>query len=95
MGVTPLPSELIGGNIKMGWFDRHWGHWEEHSATVEGQLLYTRAYLMRLFGGFLLCDKSSHEVPCRYIQLLGGDLAETDTYSWGSAVLAILFHELC
>ncbi|KAI9110849.1 hypothetical protein K1719_018287 [Acacia pycnantha] len=55
---------------------------EEHSATVEGQLVYTRAYL-------------SAEVPCRYIKLLGGDLAETATYSWGSAVLAILFRELC
>ena len=95
IGRTPLPSEMIGGNIKMSWFDRFWGHWEEHAATIEGQILYTRAYLMRLFGGFLLCDKSSSEVPCRYIKLLGGDLAKTATYSWGSAVLAILFRELC
>ncbi|KAI9111426.1 hypothetical protein K1719_017116 [Acacia pycnantha] len=62
MGLTPLPDDMIGGTIRMSWFDRHWGHWEEHSAIVEGQLLYTRAYLMRLFGGFLLCDKSSSEI---------------------------------
>ncbi|XP_061358830.1 serine/threonine-protein phosphatase 7 long form homolog [Gastrolobium bilobum] len=95
MGISPLAADLRHGNLKMGWLTQHWGQWAAHSATHEGQIRYTRAYLMRLFGGFLLCDKSSSVVACRYIQLLDGDFEDTSMYSWGSAVLAVLFRELC
>ncbi|XP_061341980.1 serine/threonine-protein phosphatase 7 long form homolog [Gastrolobium bilobum] len=95
MGRSPLEDDLDGGNLKMSWLTHHWGHWATHSGTHEGQIRYTRAYLMRLFGGFLLCDKSSSVVGCRYTQLLDGDFEETNTYSWGSAVLAVLLRELC
>ncbi|XP_061351035.1 serine/threonine-protein phosphatase 7 long form homolog isoform X2 [Gastrolobium bilobum] len=92
--VAPLPQELEGGNVRMTFLDRHYGHWVQHKGDPKQELLYTRAYLLRLIGGFLLCDKSSNKVPVRYIEFLG-NFEVTATYSWGSAVLAHLFRELC
>ncbi|XP_057440455.1 protein MAINTENANCE OF MERISTEMS-like [Lotus japonicus] len=53
-----------------------------------------RAYILRLIGTFLLCDHTGSHVPLRYLILLR-DFEETAKYSWGSAVLALLYHELC
>ncbi|XP_061375444.1 protein MAIN-LIKE 2-like [Gastrolobium bilobum] len=81
MRLSPFADDLDGGNLKMNWLTHHWAHWVEHSATHEGQIGYTRAYLMCLFGGFFMCDKSSSVVACRYIQLLDGGFEDTHTYS--------------
>ncbi|XP_061347026.1 protein MAIN-LIKE 2-like [Gastrolobium bilobum] len=51
MGLMPREIDLEGGNLKMSWLTGHWAHWVEHSATQQGQIIYTCAYLMRLFGG--------------------------------------------
>jgi len=55
---------------------------------------FTRAYILRLIGGILMPDKSSQNVFLMYLPLLA-DLRQTRYYSWGSAVLAYLYRELC
>lgn len=39
-------------------------------------------------------DKSNNRVHLKYLSLLG-DLNKVSQYSWGSAVLATLYRELC
>ncbi|CAL0299919.1 unnamed protein product [Lupinus luteus] len=47
-----------------------------------------------MIGGFLLPDTSGSRIHLMYLPLLD-DLSETFEYSWGSAVLAILYRGLC
>ena len=57
----------------------------EHSA---------RAFILALLGSFLFVDKKDMHIQLRFLPLLQ-DLMETSMYSWGSAVLAHLYRELC
>ncbi|XP_057426307.1 serine/threonine-protein phosphatase 7 long form homolog [Lotus japonicus] len=59
------------------------------------EIMYVaRANMLRLIDTFLLCDHTGSHVPLRYLILLR-DFEETAKYSWGSAVLTLLYHELC
>ncbi|KAF7835639.1 serine/threonine-protein phosphatase 7 long form-like protein [Senna tora] len=53
-----------------------------------------RAYIVRLIGGFLMPDTSGNKVSLLCLPLLR-NLKEAGKYSWGSAVLAYLFREMC
>ena len=49
---------------------------------------------MRLIGGYLMPDKTDHRVSLMYLSLLE-DFHLAGQYSWGSAVLAHLYREMC
>ncbi|MFQ6667572.1 hypothetical protein Gotur_033546 [Gossypium turneri] len=53
-----------------------------------------RAYIMHLIGGVLMPDANGGKVHLMYLPLLS-NLHNTRSYSWGSAVLAMLYRELC
>ncbi|XP_052476337.1 serine/threonine-protein phosphatase 7 long form homolog [Gossypium raimondii] len=53
-----------------------------------------RAYIMHLIGGVLMSDANGSKVHLMYLPLLS-NLHNTRSYSWGSAVLAMLYRELC
>ncbi|KAK7306625.1 hypothetical protein VNO77_44576 [Canavalia gladiata] len=55
---------------------------------------FTHAYMLRLIGGVLFCDHSSSRVPLRYLPMIA-DFDTCAQYSWGGAVLAYLYRELC
>ncbi|MFQ6654620.1 hypothetical protein Gotur_025529 [Gossypium turneri] len=53
-----------------------------------------RAYIMHIVGGVLMPDANGNKVHLMYLPLLA-DLSTVSSYSWGSAVLAVLYRELC
>ncbi|KAK5772448.1 hypothetical protein PVK06_048737 [Gossypium arboreum] len=53
-----------------------------------------RSYIMHLIGGVLMPDANGNMVHLMYLPLLS-NLHNTRSYSWGSAVLAMLYRELC
>ncbi|KAE8723200.1 HXXXD-type acyl-transferase family protein [Hibiscus syriacus] len=55
---------------------------------------YARACILQLIGGLLMPDKSHNQVHCMWLQHLG-DFYLAGSLSWGSAVLACLYREMC
>jgi hypothetical protein len=55
---------------------------------------YTRAYILELLGGSYFADKSGEKVHLMFLPMLE-DFDAAGRYSWGSAVLAWLYRELC
>ncbi|RVW53212.1 Serine/threonine-protein phosphatase 7 long form-like [Vitis vinifera] len=55
---------------------------------------YARAFILALLGGAWFADKTGTHVQLCYLPLLR-DFTEISHYSWGSAVLAYLYGELC
>ncbi|KAK5818323.1 hypothetical protein PVK06_023258 [Gossypium arboreum] len=53
-----------------------------------------RAYIMHIIRGVLMPDANNNRVHLMYLPLLA-DLQNVRSYSWGSAVLAMLYRELC
>ena len=53
-----------------------------------------RGFILSLMGSFLFVDKKGVHVHLFFLPLLQ-DLTHTTTYSWGGAVLAHTYHELC
>ncbi|MFQ6631271.1 hypothetical protein Gotur_009290 [Gossypium turneri] len=65
------------------------------SNATEGELMCAvRAYIMHIIGGILMPDSNNNKVHIMYLLLLA-DLTNVRSYSWGSAVLAVLYQELC
>ncbi|XP_016713032.2 protein MAINTENANCE OF MERISTEMS-like [Gossypium hirsutum] len=64
------------------------------NATEEELMYAARAYVMHIIRGVLMPDANNNKVHLQYLPLLA-DLSNVCSYSWGSAVLAVLYHELC
>nr|KYP69594.1 Serine/threonine protein phosphatase 7 long form isogeny [Cajanus cajan] len=94
LGMTPPESVLVGGRLRMSWIDRHFSDVSEHVHSQEQLERYTRAFILRMIGGYLLTDHSSSFVSLRYLALLE-DLDACGHMSWGSCVLANMYRELC
>ena len=65
----------------------------EHS-TEEDLKRAARAYILHMLGGMLMPDKSTSMVHTQYLPFLE-DFEYANSYSWGSAVLAFLYREMC
>ncbi|XP_052478333.1 protein MAIN-LIKE 1-like [Gossypium raimondii] len=71
------------------------GESPEDATASEGELMCAaRAYIMHMIGALLMSDANGDSVHLSYLPLLG-DLSTARSYSWGSAVLATLYKELC
>ncbi|KAF7812885.1 serine/threonine-protein phosphatase 7 long form-like protein [Senna tora] len=93
LGIIPPPEQLDGQRLSLVWLQENFNQLNENATEVEVQQ-FARAYILRLIGGMLMVDHSSHYVYLMYLPLLK-DLQQAGTYSWGSAVLAHLYCELC
>ncbi|KAF7822032.1 serine/threonine-protein phosphatase 7 long form-like protein [Senna tora] len=93
LGIIPPPEQLDGQRLSLVWLQENFNQLNENATEVEVQQ-FARAYILRLIGGMLMVDYSSHYVYLMYLPLLG-DLQQAGTYSWGSVVLAHLYRELC
>ncbi|KAF7812033.1 serine/threonine-protein phosphatase 7 long form-like protein [Senna tora] len=82
-----LPIEGKAAN-----FPLEQGPWGDVSDEELRQMV--RAYIVQLIGGFFMPDTSRNKVSLLCPPLLR-NLEEAGQYSWGSAVLAYLFHEMC
>ncbi|PPD87997.1 hypothetical protein GOBAR_DD15062 [Gossypium barbadense] len=63
------------------------------NATESELMCAARAYIMHILGGVLMPDANNNNVHMMYLPLLA-DLSNVCSYSWGSAVLAVLYREL-
>ncbi|KAH7859330.1 hypothetical protein Vadar_034771 [Vaccinium darrowii] len=87
-------NDLKGGKVKFKWLrDRFTGQVEEgaEQEIVERQ---ARGYILLLLGETIFADHTRGYVHLAYLQLLENfDVA--GEYSWGSAALTNLYHNLC
>jgi hypothetical protein len=93
LGVRPDRSFLHGSALKLSWLR---GHFQKPPPDADDLTLqrYARAYILGLMGGVLFTDKSGAGVQLIFLPLLR-DFKYTEQLSWGSAVLAHLYRELC
>ncbi|MBA0680556.1 hypothetical protein Goari_012248, partial [Gossypium aridum] len=77
----------------MKWLEDNFGELDEHTTALKNEQ-YAQAFILRLIGDLLMPDKSQNLVHIRWLLHLV-DFKECDQLSWGSAVLATLYRELC
>ncbi|KAH1098625.1 hypothetical protein J1N35_015546 [Gossypium stocksii] len=63
-------------------------------SNADGHYLPTIVFILQLISGILLSDVNQNKVSIMYLPLLE-DLELVGRFSWGSAVLACLYRELC
>ena len=93
LGVVPPDSELQGSSVTLTWLGSEFRSLDV-DASEETIARHTRAFILRLIGGFLMADASAARVSLKWLPLLR-DFGELGTLSWGSAVLANLYRQLC
>ncbi|MFQ6668182.1 hypothetical protein Gotur_033929 [Gossypium turneri] len=64
------------------------------NATEDELMCAAQAYIMHILKGVLMPDANNNKVHMMYLPLLA-ELSNVRSYSWGSAVLAVLYRELC
>ncbi|XP_028806137.1 serine/threonine-protein phosphatase 7 long form homolog [Neltuma alba] len=93
LGVRPPADRILGQRLLINWLEEHFNHLLDDADDVQVQQ-FTRAYILRLIGGYLMLDRSCTMVYLMYLPLLY-NMEEVGNFSWGSAVLAHLYRELC
>ena len=93
LGVTPLANALRGFVISMRWLCDQLSSLspDANEVTLERRV---HGFILALMGFFLFADKKGVHVNLCFLPLLQ-DLTHTATYSWGGAVLAHTYRELC
>ncbi|KAG8478371.1 hypothetical protein CXB51_028122 [Gossypium anomalum] len=87
------PSEGKFASLRFSWLKANFEYLP--STTNEREVMQAvRAYIMHLIGGVLMTESNGSTVHLIYLPLLS-NLHNTRSYSWGSAVLAMLYRELC
>ncbi|XP_012487990.1 protein MAINTENANCE OF MERISTEMS-like [Gossypium raimondii] len=93
LGDSPEEGESYFFGIKFTWLKAKIG--QLSTTATEGELMCAaRAYIMHIVGGLLMPDANGDNVHLMYLPLLA-DLSTASSYSWGSAVLVMLYRELC
>ncbi|KAF7815125.1 serine/threonine-protein phosphatase 7 long form-like protein [Senna tora] len=90
LGKTPMGENIHGQRLKNNF------PLDAITEPVSNEQLHqiVQAYILRLIGVFFMPDTSENMVQMIYLSLLL-DLNHAGRYSWGSAVLAFLFCEMC
>ncbi|KAL9662600.1 hypothetical protein QQ045_027433 [Rhodiola kirilowii] len=94
----PVEGMPVTGRSQINFEERSW--FKDHlrvipdDADEETLKKYARAYLLNLIGTTLFSDKSGNTIPLCFLPLLE-DLDRIRDYSWGSAVLACLYSNMC
>ena len=93
LGVTPPADALRGLTIYIRWLCQQLSTPGADADEVDLERS-TRGFILSLMGSFLFPDKKGVHVHLCFLPLLR-DLTLTSTYSWGGAVLAHTYRELC
>ncbi|RDY14105.1 Serine/threonine-protein phosphatase 7 long form-like protein, partial [Mucuna pruriens] len=83
LGVRPDHTFLQGSSLKLNWLQAHFLRPPPDATDITLEC-YARAYILGLIGSTLFADKSGAD-----------NFADIPLFSWGSAVLAFLYRELC
>ncbi|KAK5818049.1 hypothetical protein PVK06_022980 [Gossypium arboreum] len=79
--------------LRFSWLKANFEHLSIN-ATEQEVMCRARVYIMHIIVGVLMPDANKNRVHLMYLPLLT-DLKNVYSYSWGSAVLAMLYCELC
>ncbi|XP_052481248.1 protein MAIN-LIKE 1-like [Gossypium raimondii] len=93
LGDSPNDDESNFTSLKFTWLKAKFGQLLAN-ATESVLMCAARAYIMHIIGGVLMPDANNNKVHMMYLSLLA-DLTNVSSYSWGSAVLAVLYREFC
>ncbi|KAG8503664.1 hypothetical protein CXB51_001674 [Gossypium anomalum] len=88
-----IPDKISGVRIKMGWLRDTFPEPDNDSTELE-RIRYTRAYILEMIGGYLMLDLSRNCIRLRWL-LKVVNFSAAGELSWGSAMLAILYREMC
>ncbi|XP_012472461.1 protein MAIN-LIKE 2-like [Gossypium raimondii] len=88
-----ISDNIYGGRIEMSWLQDTFPESRNDSTEVE-RTRYARAYILEMIRGYLMSDLSGNLVHLRWLLKLV-DFRVSDKFSLGSAVLAILYWEMC
>ena len=93
LGVTPLADALRRSAISIRWL---YDQLSTQAPDIDEVTLERSVcgFTLALMGSFLFTDKKGVHVHLCFLPLLR-DLTHTATYSWGGAVLAHTYRELC
>ncbi|KAG8472875.1 hypothetical protein CXB51_034838 [Gossypium anomalum] len=86
-------DNINGGRIEIGWLRATFLEPDDDSTELK-KIRYTRAYILQIIGGYLMPDLSRNLVHLRWLLKLV-DFRAGGEFSWGSAVLATLYREMC
>ncbi|KAH1130306.1 hypothetical protein J1N35_001684 [Gossypium stocksii] len=93
LGASPDDDESNFSGLKFTWLKANFEHLSAN-ATKEELMCAAQAFIMHIIGGVLMPNANNNKVHLQYLPLLA-DLSNIRSYSWGSAVLAMLYRELC
>ncbi|KAG8485384.1 hypothetical protein CXB51_021344 [Gossypium anomalum] len=88
-----IPDYIKGGRIQMGWLRDTFPEPNNDSTELE-RIRYARVYILEIIGGYLMTKLSRNLVHLRWLLKLV-DFKAAGELSWGSAVLAKLYKEMC
>ncbi|KAH1130111.1 hypothetical protein J1N35_001489 [Gossypium stocksii] len=88
-----ISDRIKGGRIEMGWLRDTFPEPDDDSTELE-LIRYARAYILQIIRGYLMPDLSRNLVHSRWLLKLV-DFRAAGELSWGSAVLATLYREMC
>jgi len=92
LGDIPPENMFTGNRIKLSWLNTRF--WELPVDANLGKIRqYARIHILILIGSMLMPNTSASLVHFMYLSLLR-DLANVSNFSWGSTVLACLYHAL-
>ncbi|XP_016706333.2 protein MAIN-LIKE 1-like [Gossypium hirsutum] len=92
LGDSQGDGESYFSGLQFTWLKTKYG--QLSVTATEGELMCAaQAYIMHIIGGEIMPDASNDKVHLMYLPLLV-DLSSVSSYSWGSAVLAVLYREL-
>ncbi|MBA0620473.1 hypothetical protein Godav_006180, partial [Gossypium davidsonii] len=77
----------------MGWLRDTFSKPRNDLTEVE-RIRYARAYILEMIGGYFMSDLSRNLVHLRWLLKLV-DFRAAGEFSWGSAMLATLYREMC
>ncbi|MBA0577239.1 hypothetical protein Golob_025252, partial [Gossypium lobatum] len=80
-------------SLEMGWLRDTFPEPRNDSTEVE-RIRYVRAYILKMIGGYLMSDLSPNLIHLMWLLKLV-DFRVAGEFSWGSAVLATLYREMC
>ncbi|XP_038707328.1 serine/threonine-protein phosphatase 7 long form homolog [Tripterygium wilfordii] len=96
LGRVANTEDRDGASLSLSWLVLNFG---EHNPPAEDApevvlQQYARAYILAMFGSILFPSTMGDSIPLIFLPLLA-NLQETSSYSWGGAVLACLYRNLC
>ncbi|KAL0428770.1 UNVERIFIED_CONTAM: Serine/threonine-protein phosphatase 7 long form [Sesamum radiatum] len=95
LGFRPAATAFKGSRLQTHAIISHIAQLEiTYDTPHEIVVQYARAVALLLLGGVMCPDSSGNLIPLLYLTKLE-DIVEARNYSWGSAVLAFLYRELC